>query len=443
MDISLNKKSPTEGLITIKLNEADYQSRVASKVEEYRKKADIKGFRPGKVPTPLIKKMYGKSILIDEINTLLSESLVKYIEKNDIPFLGDPLPALDKVKDIDWESQKEFEFEYAIGIAGDFEVELSEKISILGYEVNHVAEKTVDGFIEMQRRYFGKLIAIEKSEVGDIVEGELAHPISNTKIQIILPINRLIEKEQPRFIGLGLEEKVTCDILKLFKEDKELGYVTGKTREELSKLEGPSTFTVKQIERIEPAEVTQEFFDEVFEKGTVKSEQEFKEKTRERLIQRAQIEADLLLEQAIEEKLVEEININLPDNFLKKWLQKEENTIQGEEFENYYQQYLEYLKWSLIVEKIAKDYSVKVTHKEVLGAAVVDLYHSIADDSILKVEKKFVKVLNNYLYDNNGYHYKDIYEAILSRKVTRLIRDKITIDIQKVSFEEFNEVFLA
>ena len=438
MDISLNKKSITEGLITVKLNESDYQSRVASKVEEYRKKVNIKGFRPGKVPASLIKKMYGTSILIDEINTLLSKSLMNYIKENTIQFLGDPLPTLDKVKNIDWETQKEFEFEYAIGIAGDFEVELSEKISIVGYEINQVAEKAVDKSIEMHRKNFGKLMAVEKSEVEDILRGELRHPISHTKIPITFSINQLIERAQQRFIGLGLGEEVTCDILQLFKEDEELEYITGKTRKELSTLTGPFMLTVKQIERIELAEMTQEFFDELFEKGTVKSEKEFAEKLRERFIQNAQLEADLLLEQAIKKKLVEEVNIKLPDNFLKKWLQKEKDTIQEEEFENYYQQYLKGLRWNLIVNKIAKDYRVKVTHEEVLKKVKKDFDRSIVDDNkISKSEKQLEKELHNSLYNNNGYHYKCIYQSMLSHKIIGLISDKITIDIQKVSVEEF------
>ena len=143
MEITLNKKNNTEGVIKIKLTEGDYQPHVEEKVKDYSRKANIKGFRQGKVPSGVIKKMFGKSILVDEINHLLSHKLSDYIKDNQIKILGDPLPNQEKAKQIDWDTQKDFEFEYQIGMVDDFTYEVSSKVKVKSYPIE-VDKNTID-----------------------------------------------------------------------------------------------------------------------------------------------------------------------------------------------------------------------------------------------------------------------------------------------------------
>src|SRR5688500_2625508 len=172
LEITLNKKSNTEGLIKIKLSEGDYQPSVEEKVKDYARKANIKGFRQGKVPTGVIKKMFGKSILVDEINHLLSHKLSDYIKENKLKIIGDPIPNQDKASSIDWDIQKDFEFEYQIGMVEDFSYDLASKAKVKGYEIE-VDDKVINDTMNDIRKRFGKVTYPETSEATDNLFGEL------------------------------------------------------------------------------------------------------------------------------------------------------------------------------------------------------------------------------------------------------------------------------
>ena len=172
MEITLNKTNSTEGLIKIKLTEGDYQPHVEEKVKDYARKATIKGFRQGKVPTGVIKKMFGKSILVEEINHLLSHKLTDYIKENNLKILGEPLPDQEKALTIDWDTQKNFEFEYQIGMVEDFKYELSSKVKVKSYPIE-VDSKIIEETIADLKKRFGKVSYPEVSEAADNLFGEL------------------------------------------------------------------------------------------------------------------------------------------------------------------------------------------------------------------------------------------------------------------------------
>ncbi|HKZ37403.1 MAG TPA: trigger factor family protein, partial [Chryseolinea sp.] len=177
MEITLNKKNNTEGLIKIIVTEGDYQPHVEEKVKDYARKANIKGFRQGKVPAGVIKKMYGKSILVEEINHLLSHKLSDYIKENNLKILGEPLPDQQKALGIDWDTQKNFEFDYQIGMVEDFNYELSPKVKVKSYPIE-VDAKIIEETLEDLKKRFGKVNYPEISESQDALFGDLrsAHP---------------------------------------------------------------------------------------------------------------------------------------------------------------------------------------------------------------------------------------------------------------------------
>ena len=163
MEITLNKTNTTEGLIKIKLTEGDYQPKVEEKVKEYARKANIKGFRQGKVPSGVIKRMFGKSILVEEINHLLSHKLSDYIKENNLKILGEPIPNQEKAQTIDWDAQKNFEFEYQIGMVDDFKYDLSSKVKVKSYPIE-VDEKTIQETVADLKKRFGKVSYPEESD---------------------------------------------------------------------------------------------------------------------------------------------------------------------------------------------------------------------------------------------------------------------------------------
>ena len=200
MDITLDKKTTNEALIKITLKEADYQPKVEQKVREYSKQAQIKGFRKGKVPTGLVKKMYGKSILVDEINHLLSHSVNDYIKEQKLAILGEPIPNVEKSNQIDWDTQKEFEFEYDIGLVNDFSYDLSKKQKVTSYKIK-VDDKSIEDEVEQLRKNYGDQLNPEAVEKDDLLQGEISQAESELSQPAHLFLEQMESSQVKKFVG--------------------------------------------------------------------------------------------------------------------------------------------------------------------------------------------------------------------------------------------------
>ena len=274
MDITLDKKSPTEASIKVTLNENDYQSNVEEKVKDYARKANIKGFRPGKVPTGIIRKMYGKSIVAEEVNSLLSKSLTDYIRENKIQIIGEPLPDMEKAGKIDWDNQKDFEFDYDIGLVDDFKYDISKKQKVKAYQIES-DQKTIDETLDNVKKQFGNTTNPEVSEEGDDFYGSIHQVDGELSNDGLLKWEDINKKEQKKFIGLKPEESIEFDIQKTLKDDHTIAHLVDVGHDKAKELSGKFSFTLKNINRTESAEINQELFDKVFGPNAVKSEDEF------------------------------------------------------------------------------------------------------------------------------------------------------------------------
>ena len=254
MDIVLDKSTATEGLIKITLKEKDYQPKVEEKVKDYSKKANIKGFRPGKVPPGLIKKLYGKSILVEEINDILSKSITAYIKENKIKLIGEPLPNHDKTANINWETQKEFEFEYEVGLVAEFDLNLSQKIK--AYEIQ-ADKKSIDSTLENIRKQYGNYTEPDEYQDGDDLSGELTQEASNYKEEIWITANQLKNKESKKFIGLKKDETIEIDPKKIFADDTTASTILRKSEDDLKNMKGLFSFKINKINRVEAADMNQ------------------------------------------------------------------------------------------------------------------------------------------------------------------------------------------
>ena len=279
MDITLDKKTSTEALIKVKLKENDYQPNVEEKVKEYAKKANIKGFRPGKVPASLIKKMYGKSIVAEEINSILSRSLSDYIKEQNIQLIGEPLPDQEKANQIDWEAQKEFEFDYDIGMVSDFTYDVSSKQKVKSYKIE-LDKKTEQETLDNIKKQFGTVTNPEQAQEGDAFYGEIKENDGDLHNQGVIQFDDLAKKEQKNFLALKPGDSIELDIKKAFKDEQTISHVLNVGLEKANEIQGKYTFTLKNINHTEPAELNQELFDKVFGKDVIKSEADFMAKVK-------------------------------------------------------------------------------------------------------------------------------------------------------------------
>lgn len=442
MEITLNKKNNTEGIIKIKLTEGDYQPHVEEKVKDYSRKANIKGFRQGKVPSGVIKKMFGKSILVDEINHLLSHKLSDYIKDNQIKILGDPLPNQEKAKQIDWDTQKDFEFEYQIGMVDDFTYEVSSKVKVKSYPIE-VDQNTIDETLTDLKKRFGKVNYPEATEADDNLFGELSAKEGDFKKEhAFIAIEKVEKKEQKKFIGLKKDDEVEFEVSKIFSEDAQVAQLLGVSDEEAKAAKGKYIFKVTNISRVEPAAVNTELFDRVFGKDVVTTEEEFLNKVKETISENYKREAEHFLDHNIEDYFISNTSINLPDEFLKSWLLSTSNgevteDVLNKEFEHYKRG----LKWDLVKNRIADDNKITVEADEVRSKAKELIVAQFGGQAFVEqLGDRLDGIADNYLQNENGQNFMRLYNQLRGDKILKFIKDNITVQEKKVSVEEFKKI---
>lgn len=443
MEITLNKKSNTEGLIKIKVSEGDYQPHVEEKVKDYARKANIKGFRQGKVPAGVIRKMFGKSILVDEINHLLSHKLSDYIKENNLKLIGDPLPNQEKTRDINWDNQKDFEFEYQIGMVEDFKYDLSTAVKVKSYDIK-LDDKVINETIDDLKKRFGNVSNPEASAAGDNLFGELTRKDdpSFKKEHAFIAVDKVEKKEQKKFIGKKIDDVVEFDIDKVFSDDKQKAQLLSVTPEEASKEKGSYVLTIKTVSRTEPAEANQELFDRVFGKGAVDNEAAFIDKVKQTIGENYKRETDHFLDHHIEDYFIEHTKINVPDDFLKNWLKVTSNgEVTDSVLDKEYKDYLRGLKWDLIKTKIGDDHGIKVEADEVRAKAKDLIVAQFGGQAFAEqLKDRMDAITENYLSNENGQNFMRLYNQLKAEKILAHIKSNITVQKEKVTADEFKKI---
>jgi trigger factor len=443
LNITLNKQNSTEGLLNIALTEPDYLPKVEEKVKDYSRKASIKGFRQGKVPAGVIKKMFGKSILVEEVNHLISHSISDYIKNNKLKVLGDPIPNEEKARTIDWDTQKDFEFEFQIGLVEDFKVDLSPKVKVTSHPIE-IDQKVIDETLADIKKRYGKVSYPETSEAQDNLFGEIAIKGSEEKKGSYIAIEKVEKKEQQKFIGLKKEDVVEFEVEKAFADEAERARALNMTEEEAKNAKGTYLFTVTSVSRVETAAIDQELFDKVFGAEVVKTEEEFVNKIKETITDNYKRETEHLLDHEIQHYFVDNTKITMPDNFLKTWLKNtSEGKVTDEVLEKEFHQYKESLKWDLIKNQITEEKSISVDGDEVREKAKKQIIDQFGGESIAaQLGSKLDDIANNFLsgQDGKGENFMRIYNQLRHEKIMKVVKEAITINEKKVTLEEFKKI---
>lgn len=441
MEITLNKKSSTEATIKISLKEADYQPKVEQKVKEYTKKADIKGFRKGHVPAGIIKNMYGKSILVDEINHMISHGLNDYIKDNKLNIIGEPLPNRDQTNAIDWETQIDFDFEYTIGLVDEFDLDVSDKQKITKYEIK-VDKKVIDETVNNLKEQYGDMTNPEVSEEKDSLYGAFTQAETELNSNGIIELNELGKKDIKKFVGLKKGDKLSFDPHKLFSSDATIAQVLGIEADKANELKGEVEFEVINVNRKTPAEINQAFFDKLFGKDVVKDEKEFLAKVEESISANYSKESDYLLEHDIRDHFVLKTKMDTPNEFLKEWLFiSNEGKFTKEQIEAEFDLYVAELKWSLIRNKISEEGKIEVKPEEIKAKAIESLAEQFGGPAVLEqLGDKMDEFADSYLKANNGENYTTVYNQVASNKVYQYVIENVTINNKKVSLDEFRKL---
>jgi trigger factor len=439
VEITLEKHSANQASIKIKLNEADYQPKVDAKLKDYAKKAVIKGFRPGKAPISMVKGMYGLSLLVDEINGILGESLNSYLKEQTFKILGEPLPVEKADNSIDWKADKEFEFEYKIGFVENIQVALDNSTKGVKYSIK-VDEKLVNETIGNLKSQYGESSNPETAEAGDAVYGDLKSSEGDFEKSLSLDTSKISKKLAGKFAGLGQNAVVEFESKEVKKDEWSEAF--GLTADEIESAKGPFTFTVKNINRTTEATLDQEFFDKIFGPDQVKSLEEFTEKVKETLQGSYERESKVFTEEELKKVLVESANLSLPDSFLKEWLMRaNEGKVTVADIENEYPIYAKQLTWSLISNQIAKDHGVQAEHADVIEKTKEMIREQFASSGLgSQLEASMDLFVDNYLKGNEGQNYMNMLTSAQNEKVLALVMEKINLTEKSISIDEFKEL---
>ena len=440
MDITLDKKDSNLASIKVKLNAADYQSKVDEKIKDYSKKAQIKGFRVGKVPKGVIQKMYGKSILVEEINHLVGHALQDYIKDNELKILGEPLPNQKSVDAVDWDNQDDFEFEYNIGLVDDFTVELSKKTKVTSYQIE-VDDKVIAETVDNVRTQFGKMTNPEVSEEGDVLFGTFKQVDSDFSHDSTIEPSELSKANAKKLIGKKKGDEIKIDIAKFHKEVSKQAAQIGKTADELADMDTNFIFEVKNVNRKELADVDQELFDKTFGPDTVSSEEEFKAKIVDTISENYGRETEGWLNKTIQDALIKSTKISLPDEFLKDWLKHTgEGKVTDADLEKEYHMYADQLRWNLISGQVGKDNEVKAEHEDIQAAARKMIEAQFMGSGLGQLGDQMDSFVENYLQGENGQNYMKMAEQVQQEKVLSFVMENIEIKTKKVSLDKFKEI---
>ncbi len=377
MNISQEKIDNLNAIVKINIKPEDYQPRVEKAIKDHAKKAKIPGFRPGMVPPSHIKKMYGKSILVDEVNNLLSDTLNNYINEQQLEVLGQPLPKMDDEKQYNWDFADDFEFNYEVGLAPAFDIDFSSKDKVTQYVIR-ADDETLEARIKNIRKSYGKMTNPDVSADGDVLYAELVQlspdgsvfdgGISNTTSVRLDQVQD--EKVKKSLIGLKKGDEATLDIQKAYKGDAaRIAAILKIDEETAAELKSNFRLSVKNVNRLEESDLNQEFFDKLFGEGTVTTEEEFRAKITEEVEAMFAQDADRKLQNDLYKLSIAKAKFELPDEFLKRWLKVTNEKLTDEELTGGYKDFAKNLKWTLLENKIIKDNKIEIKYDEVFDAA--------------------------------------------------------------------------
>lgn len=447
MNITQEKIDNLNAVVKINIDPADYQARVDKAIKDHAKKAKLPGFRPGMVPPAHIKKMYGKSILVDEVNNLLSDTLNNYINEQKLEVLGQPLPKLDDTQEYNWDFTDKFEFNYEIGLAPEFALDFSSKDKLTQYVIK-IDDATLAERIKNIRRSYGKMTNPDVSAEDDVLYAQLTQlspdgsvfdgGISNTtSVRLEQVKDAKIKKS---LIGLKKDDEVTLDIQKAYSNDApKVAAILGIDESEAADLKSNFKLTVKNVNRLEESDLNQEFFDKLFGAGVVTDEAGFKAKITEELESMMQQDAERKLQNDIYNYSVDKVKFELPDEFLKRWLRATNEKLSEEELQGGYNDFAQNLKWTLIENKIIKDNNIEIKYEEVFAAAKQSLDQQFRMYSPQPIgEEQLAQYAVQYL--QNKENANKVFEEVKALKTLDYIKSVVTLDKKDIFYNDFKEL---
>jgi len=434
MDITRENTDALNAVVKVDIIADDYQPKVDKILVDYRKKADIPGFRKGHVPMGMIKKQYEKSVMIDEVNKLLQDSLNKYLTEEKLEILGNPIPRSQE--NFTWDT-KNFSFEFELGLVPQFEVNLTPKKKITQYVIN-ADDSLIDKEVENLQSRYGKMSAVDIINENTNVTGTFVNEEKEIENKSTINLSDIKGKTNlKKFVGSKVGDVIELKTKSLFSDDSKLMGALGLSNEEVEGLNIKVLFTIEETTEIELADLDQELFDKLFTDGSVKSVTELRNKIKEDAEKQFLQQADQQLLNSVTEFLIDNTSFDLPSEFLQKWLATAgEKQLTPEEAAEEYNKSEKGLRYQLIQEKILKENDIKLDYEELKEYAKGFIRTQMAQFGNMNPEDAELDDIANRILGNQE-EAKKLQDQLMSQKLMTFYKEKMTFKTKKVTYEGF------
>ena len=443
MNIQFEAPDKVNGLMTITLETADYQPEVEKTLKDYRKRAQIPGFRPGQAPMGMIKRQYGTSVKVDVVNKLLGEKLYGYVQDNKIHMLGEPLPSEQQAQ-LDFESDQPLVFKFDIAVAPEFEAKLSDKDKVPFYNIT-VDDKLIDQQVEMYQSRAGHYDKVEAfdAEQRDMLKGDLREVNGTIEVAdaVLMPQYMKVEDQKKLFEGAKLGDIITWNPRKAYPEsDVEVSGLLKIQKDEVKDHEGDFTFQITEISRFVKAEIGKELFDQTFGEGTVKDEKEFRQKIADQISQQFKADSDYKFLLDVREHMEKKVGkLEFPEAILKR-VMLQNNKDKGADFvEKNFEASIKELAWHLIKEQLVSAQGIKIEDADLKETAKEAARAQFAQYGMSNVPDEY---LENYAQEM--LKKRETVDGLVDRavdvKLTAALKSVVKLDEKEISLEDFQKM---
>ncbi|EAP87962.1 MULTISPECIES: trigger factor [Croceibacter] len=434
MNIKREDIDSLNAIVTVDIAKEDYSENVEKILKNYRKTANIPGFRKGQVPMGMVKKQYGKAVLVDEVNKLLDQALNKYLTEEKLDVLGNPLPK--EQANFDWDAD-DYKFEFELGLTPEFELDLQPKKAITSYKII-ADDKMIDSQIERIQKQYGKLEAKDTVAEGDLVAGTFKNEEEGIENTTTLPLEKLKGKANlKKFVGAKVGDTISLKTKGLFEDDHDLMEFLKVEHDKAHGLDIPVTFEITEANKQIPAELDQELFDKLFGKDTVKTVTEMKEKIKEDAEGQFKQQSDQQLLTDVSEYLIENTKFDLPAEFLQRWIKAtSEEEITLEQSKEEYEKSEKGLRFQLIEAKLIKDNNLNVNFEDLKAFAKDRIKMQMAQFGQMNPSDKELEDIAARVLGNQD-EVKRMTEQLMNERLLGFYKENVKLKEKEMSYEDF------
>lgn len=431
-------------VLTLTIEPADYEEKVAKQLKDIRHKANIPGFRPGNVPASLVKKMYGRAVLGEEINKAISDGLSNYIQEQKLNILGEPLPNEEATPEIDWDNQTTFEFAFDIALAPAFDAVLTEKDELPYYDIE-VKDEMVQKQVEAYAARYGNYVPAETAELNDILRGKLVEQKEGglTKDDAVLSPERMQEEAKNLFLNAKKDDIITFSPMKAFGNEAEVASLLGVKKEELAGLADEFTFQITEITRHQAAAIDAELFAKVYGEGNIADEAAFRAKIADEIRHNFDEDANYKFGLDIRAAVLKRMEgLAFPEAFLKRWVLATNENMQADKLDEDFPKMLDELKWHLAKDQLTEHFGVKVEKEDVEAYAKEVTRMQFMQYGLAGVDDALLTQYANEMLKKED-QLRSIVERVVENKIFAACKGVVKLNHQAISHEDFGKLFEA